>query len=85
MIPAFYISLNSFPLNTNGKIDIKALPKPSENLNNEKIIPPQNEYEGKLLEIWKNILGLKSISTESDFFFLRRKLYSCNQTYSSCK
>ncbi len=71
MIPKFYINLDKFPLNNNGKIDIKLLPNPEikESLN---IVTPRNSIEQKLCSIWAEILGLNIsfIGIHSDFFSL---------------
>ena len=68
-IPDYFIWLEAFPLNVNGKIDKKALPKPerliSEVKDSEK---PQGSIEQRLSEMWKEILNVKAIGRETSFF-----------------
>ncbi|MBF0558170.1 MAG: amino acid adenylation domain-containing protein, partial [Nitrospirae bacterium] len=69
MIPSFYLKLDEFPLNINGKIDKKSLPKPEELIyEKEKYEPPANDVESRLAEIWKDILELKKVGVNSPFF-----------------
>jgi amino acid adenylation domain-containing protein/non-ribosomal peptide synthase protein (TIGR01720 family) len=72
MVPAFFILLDAFPLTANGKIDRRALPKPSLELEDEAIknLSPGTETERILAEIWQKVLGLKTISINDNFFEL---------------
>ena len=65
MVPQFLMRLDQFPLNTNGKIDRKALPEPVIQATGT---PPANGIEEILVEMWKKILGLKQVGTTDDFF-----------------
>ena len=71
MIPSGFIFLNKFPLNPNGKIDKKALPEfdYQENKENE-YIPPSNDIEMKLTNIWQEVLGVEKIGINDNFFLL---------------
>lgn len=64
MIPSSLIEVNEFPLLSNGKIDFKTLI-----LNEEKkvTVAPKNDYELRILKVWKNILGDKTISVDENF------------------
>ncbi len=71
MVPAYYVHLERLPLNSNGKIDKKALPE----FNNRYVtnyIAPSNEIEDKLVEIWSDILNIdkNEISINQSFFEL---------------
>ncbi|WP_408955077.1 amino acid adenylation domain-containing protein [Natroniella sp. ANB-PHB2] len=71
MIPSYFIQLEEMPLNQNGKIDRKELPKPNKNvIKNVEYVAPKNEMERKLVDIWSEILNLKQIGTEENFFDL---------------
>lgn len=72
MVPSRYIFVASFPKTTNGKIDRKALPDPptSNTVTNANNIPPRNELESKLANIWKEVLNLSEVSIHDDFFAL---------------
>ena len=70
-IPAYIIRLDKMPYTINRKIDRKALPLP----NLHKTIPSKeinidelNSNEEKLLQIWKNILGIDDININDNFF-----------------
>lgn len=69
MVPSFYVRLEEFPLNINGKIDRKALPKPEELIYEQ--IPyeaPADEREAALARIWGEVLHLKKTGVNSPFF-----------------
>ncbi|NCS46535.1 MAG: amino acid adenylation domain-containing protein [Microcystis aeruginosa BK11-02] len=71
MIPAFLISLESFPLTPNGKVDRRALPLPKINPNElEDYATPSTKNEQILAQIWQEVLGLKTISINDNFFEL---------------
>ncbi|HWK03651.1 MAG TPA: amino acid adenylation domain-containing protein [Puia sp.] len=70
MIPAYFVVLDKMPLNANGKIDKSKLPHPREaNLNNgESHDLPENDIERSLLEIWKEVLRVDKLGTNTNFF-----------------
>lgn len=72
MIPSYFILLDKFPLNANGKIDKKALPKPNTVLNDSRVeyLAPSNEIEEKLVSIWEEILQVENIGIAENFFAL---------------
>ncbi|PJE06926.1 non-ribosomal peptide synthetase [Legionella sp.] len=66
MIPTFFIAMESFPLNENDKLNLKALPIPRVFSHEE----PQSPLEKTIAEIWSNELGLDPIGINDDFFEL---------------
>ena len=70
MRPTGYVNLDAFPLNTNGKIDRKALPAPSDETlaRRGSIDPPRNDREQRLVEIWKSLLETDAIGIRDNFF-----------------
>ena len=71
MIPSHIIILENLPITLNGKIDKKKLPLPTnEDIINKKdeIIPPSNDNEKTLLDIFKKILNKNDIGITSNFF-----------------
>jgi amino acid adenylation domain-containing protein/non-ribosomal peptide synthase protein (TIGR01720 family) len=67
MIPAYFVRLDKLPLTSSGKIDRKALPSPEiETARSFKA--PKNDAEDKLLEVWKEVLGIETIGTTDNFF-----------------
>lgn len=72
MIPEIFIYLKSFPLNMNGKLDIKKLPNPKTHIEKQSrnYVGPENKIEEGLSKIWSKIIGIKNISTETNLFEL---------------
>ncbi|MBC8756869.1 amino acid adenylation domain-containing protein [Kordia sp. YSTF-M3] len=71
MIPSFIVKIDALPLNENGKIDIKKLPDvEGNNTLRENYIAPRNQVEKDITEIWEQLLGLKKIGINDDFFEL---------------
>nr|WP_255408056.1 non-ribosomal peptide synthase/polyketide synthase [Chitinophaga sp. MD30] len=71
MLPAWFISLDELPLTANGKIDVAALPNPGPLKDNTKqFVPPANETEQMLVNIWQELLGLEQIGVYDNFFEL---------------
>jgi amino acid adenylation domain-containing protein/non-ribosomal peptide synthase protein (TIGR01720 family) len=69
LIPAYFVQLEEFPLNINGKVDKKALPKPDELVINEADYEAsQGDPELQLESIWQEILNLKRIGRNASFF-----------------
>ena len=70
MRPTGYVNLDAFPLNTNGKIDRKALPVPNDETlaRRGSIDPPRNDRERKLVEIWKSLLETDAVGIRENFF-----------------
>jgi acyl-CoA synthetase (AMP-forming)/AMP-acid ligase II/acyl carrier protein len=71
MIPSFFISLDVFPLNTNGKIDRKALPAPSfKDDQNILSVKPETQTQEGVTIIWSKVLNKENISIRDNFFSL---------------
>ena len=71
MVPSQYLSVESFPLTPNGKIDRKAFPVPSEfNFDTVKkeVVLPTNELEEKIAAVWQDILKLPKVGINDNFF-----------------
>ncbi|HEX7859904.1 MAG TPA: amino acid adenylation domain-containing protein [Verrucomicrobiae bacterium] len=71
MVPAQFVSLKTFPLTPNGKIDRKALPAPDDLERGERnFIAPRNHDEEQLAKIWTEVLKLEKVGVEENFFDL---------------
>jgi len=72
MTPAAFVALAALPLNHSGKVDRRALPSVHENTsqNSPSTTEPTNSTESTLVDIWKELLQLKSVSIHSNFFEL---------------
>ncbi|WP_143315168.1 non-ribosomal peptide synthetase [Clostridium sp. HBUAS56017] len=70
MIPTYIIELDSMPITGNGKIDRKLLPVPNHSQVTSKYIPPRDEIEEKLVDIWSEVLGVEKPGITDNFFEL---------------
>ena len=66
MIPTYIVSLKSFPLNANGKINKALLPAPSIK-SSTGFIMPRNKVDKALIRMLKNNLNLTSINLTDSF------------------
>ena len=69
MVPHFLINLESFPLTINGKVDKAKLPVP-ELQTIHKYVPPENEVQKQLCDIWCKLFEMKKVSITDNFFEL---------------
>ena len=72
MIPSAFVTMGSFPVTANGKLDRKALPRPEEEHATGAVerIAPRNPKEQALADIWKQVLNLEEIGVYDNFFEL---------------
>ncbi|MDX2776744.1 amino acid adenylation domain-containing protein [Streptomyces caniscabiei] len=70
MVPTAILILDALPLSVNGKVDRRALPTPTWESATHDHVPPRNEVERRLAEIWHQVLGLEHISVHDDFLTL---------------
>ncbi|NNE99540.1 MAG: hypothetical protein HKN25_11025 [Pyrinomonadaceae bacterium] len=72
MIPAQFVRLPEFPKLTNGKIDTQSLrvPRVAKSTAAKKSLPivSENEIEIKLTKIWEDVLSIKPIQSDDNFF-----------------
>ncbi|TAF08889.1 MAG: amino acid adenylation domain-containing protein, partial [Nostocales cyanobacterium] len=72
MIPSVFVSLQSLPLTSNGKIDRRALPAPDsarpelENI----FVAPRTSEEQILAAIWSRVLDVAQVGIHDNFFAL---------------
>jgi amino acid adenylation domain-containing protein len=73
MVPSAYVHLEVFPLNTNGKIDRKNLPR-SDAAPAARDLPPvkrpRDDAETRIAVLWGRVLGLPEVGIDQDFFAL---------------
>lgn len=74
MIPEFYIPIDRFPTNGNGKVNRRLLPPPSMGTNgsaNGKMKKePQTEIQKALRDMWREVLRSEEIGVDDNFFDL---------------
>nr|WP_296777875.1 non-ribosomal peptide synthase/polyketide synthase [Rhodococcus sp. (in: high G+C Gram-positive bacteria)] len=68
MVPSAFVVLDSLPLNTNGKLDRKALPKPETTVGEFRA--PTNPVEEVVARTLADVLGLDRVGLDDDFFSL---------------
>ena len=72
MIPTNFVSLESLPVLSSGKVDRKALPAPEE-VNGaaaREYVAPRTEIEETLAAIWAEVLKVERVSIDDNFFDL---------------
>ncbi|QOR34871.1 amino acid adenylation domain-containing protein [Clostridium sp. 'deep sea'] len=71
MIPTAFVKLDFMPLNANGKVDRFALPEPNLQRDADELyVAPRNQAENEMANKWNEILGVKKIGIDDDFFDL---------------
>ncbi len=70
MVPATFVYLDEMPLTPSGKIDRKALPQPDLSRPDLQVeyVAPRNDTEEKLVEICMDLLQLKKVGVNDNFF-----------------
>jgi amino acid adenylation domain-containing protein len=71
MVPSSFISLETLPVNANGKIDRGALPLPDRAGGpSRSYVPPETPVQEALAELWAEVLGVERVGIDDDFFDL---------------
>jgi amino acid adenylation domain-containing protein len=70
MVPAFFEVLPALPKTPNGKINRKALPRPSgkSTTPDRPYVAPRDATETKLAEIWEQVLGREKVGIHDPIF-----------------
>jgi amino acid adenylation domain-containing protein/thioester reductase-like protein len=70
MVPSWFVTVDSLPYNTSGKVARRLLPDPL--LTREALIddyvPPETATEARLANIWSGVLNVKTIGRNDSFF-----------------
>lgn len=72
MVPGYYVSMETFPLTSNGKVDKKNLPQPTERYHEKRtdFAEATTDLEKKLVAIWQRTLHVEQIGIDDNFFDL---------------
>jgi hypothetical protein len=72
MLPQAFVVLDEFPHTPNGKIDRNALPAPEAAAPTPAaaFVPPADDLEGRIADVWKDVLKLPQVGTRDNFFDL---------------
>ncbi len=71
MLPSAMARIDRIPISTNGKTDKKQLPdiaNQKQNIANRDIVGPRNKQEERMVQIWKDVLGLPEVSVLDNFW-----------------
>ncbi|MEV6137026.1 amino acid adenylation domain-containing protein [Nocardia sp. NPDC051990] len=68
MVPATIVELAEFPLGTSGKLDRKALPRPT--LAGREFRAPSTPFEEIVAGVFAEVLGVDRVGADDDFFVL---------------
>ena len=68
MVPNTIVFLDAFPLNSSGKVDRRALPRPAASSGEGGYVPPRTPTEEILAGIWAQVLGAPRVSVDANFF-----------------
>ena len=72
MLPTAFITLPTFPLTANGKIDRKTLPAPDRSAQSHgaSYVAPRNPQEEQFAQIWADVLHLDRVGIDDNIFEL---------------
>jgi amino acid adenylation domain-containing protein len=70
MVPSAFVTLDSLPLTSNGKVDRRALPAPPREQTGGEYVAPRTEAERALAAVWQEVLGAGRAGVEDNFFDL---------------
>jgi len=83
MVPTHFVVMKEFPLTPNRKIDAHHLPAPEELAPAEgHYVAPQNDLERALVEVWEEVLALRHIGVDDDFFDLGADSLSATRAFA---
>lgn len=68
MVPSAFVFIDDIPRTSRGKLDYAALPPPELSLSMRKKTAPRDALEIQFTRIWEQILGVKPIGIDDDFF-----------------
>jgi amino acid adenylation domain-containing protein len=70
LLPHYLIALDKIPLTSSGKVAISQLPLPTMSRPDlaNNYLPPENDLEKKLVQIWEEEIGIEGIGVTDNFF-----------------
>ncbi len=68
MTPSYFVPIDSLPLNPNGKVSRKLLPPPAAAVSAGTGRKPESEAEAFFCSVMAEVLSLKSLGAEDDFY-----------------
>jgi amino acid adenylation domain-containing protein len=69
MVPTAFVPLAALPLNANGKVDRRRLPRP-ERSHGRTWTEPRTDGERAVAAVWRDLLGVERVGLDDNFFDL---------------
>jgi amino acid adenylation domain-containing protein len=83
MVPAQFVVLKEFPLTPNGKVDVRNLPSPENQINSGNgYVSPRNQEDQRIADIWREVLLVPRIGIDDNFFELGGDSLSATRAFS---
>jgi amino acid adenylation domain-containing protein len=71
MVPSAFVFLDELPVGSTGKVDRRALPAPAAGAREgDGYAAPETAAERALVEVWEEVLAVKPVGVDDDFFAL---------------
>ncbi|MBB5954040.1 amino acid adenylation domain-containing protein/non-ribosomal peptide synthase protein (TIGR01720 family) [Saccharothrix tamanrassetensis] len=83
LVPSAFVELDAMPLTAHGKVDRKALPAPD--VTGTRARAPRSPRERVLCEVMAEVLGLRDVGVDDDFFTLGGDSISSIQVVSRAR
>ena len=84
MIPSYYVGLESFPINANGKLNRMALKAPQRDAYQGDYVEPANEEERFFCKAMQEVLNIKRVGAEDDFYGIGGDSLGAMQLIMAC-
>ncbi|HYP30133.1 MAG TPA: amino acid adenylation domain-containing protein [Blastocatellia bacterium] len=87
MVPSLFVEIESIPVMPNGKVDRRALP-PIDEVRREKdssYVRPKTAIEEVLAGIWEQVLGVRQVGAQDNFFDLGGHSLNATQVISRAR
>jgi amino acid adenylation domain-containing protein len=72
MVPSLFVPMDALPRTPNGKTDRRALPDPGPARPELEVeyVPPRNDLEATIRDVWREVLGVERVGIRDSFFEL---------------
>lgn len=70
MLPTYFVQIDEVPLNANGKLSRRLLPRPDTSSFESAYEAPQTEFERLVCTAFESVLGRKRVGVNDDFYYL---------------
>lgn len=84
MIPTYYMGLDAFPTNANGKLSRKMLPVPDIDEFRGAYVKPENETEAAFCRAMAEVLGLERVGADEDFYLIGGDSLTAMRLITTC-